>query len=735
MGGSVSAAETIARASCGESTGGASPKPQAGLFGHFHVSRKGAPRTLSNSYGRVAQSSAGADTGQPNLASRTILLNRQRSQLTTAGLQTAVQRARQPETGLPGLSGESPRTSHAPGPAEAAGIDSPNLRWVTIFKRLQAQFERYGDTANDAVRKQCHSSYECVVAKVSELYRRVFPDAPGADVIDPIAAYSAIWEQRKDLVLGAMSRLPLGTVARYLKTIENLTECELAEVTKLTESFPAMPTAPPSQSGTDPCPGPEASTPSSIFDSPPVKGHAPYSVPRRWAPKQMCWKVNFLKLQELEAQCRKRGDDGNAEACRVAIDTIKTKVHSKYDSFQGVPACSRAIDTKEAFDALYALVEKAYSQTGPMSWRERGLCVFLGRIHSTTARMVDGLSRSTQAIEPATAPGASYAGRSGPIATSSAVAGTNAGSQRAQSGETEPGPIAGRLAHPLPARPDDFNWITAFDVLHRELRQCRYATDPYASIPCRDAIREIDTVVRCALDRLDGERQMLSGGDMRTETAYRALCSIRDESGQLPSSQDRAVEAGRALQAIDDLTYRKTMELSMRAQDFAAFPAAQAPPGGPPPLFEPRKLADWLQGRARRAQGDVERSSGLEEAGAMLERDYFQCLHQEHDKGRDPWTISRQLLLKLEETARATPAKSLEIAHARLVEAMADPNQRPAEQFSSEVARVTATSPDPLRTAVPGSAPVTPPGPRSEEDPDFSDIGNLFEDLAETIAM
>ena len=175
--------------------------------------------------------------------------------------------------------------------------------------------------------------------------------------------------------------------------------------------------------------------------------------------------------------------------------------------------------------------------------------------------------------------------------------------------------------------------------------------DTYAAAASASALSEIDQAVKeayAAHSKKTAEPPLIS-----TAAALRRLRIRRDNvkrSANLPKW--KAVQ--QSLDDIDRLTRAKSTELILRSGEFRAESPSRATP-----VPDRESLGRWLQTRADEAhESDVEKS-------------YFAHLKGELSRGRDPWTVSREFLRNPPSPGNGQQAERLQVAHRRLVQAMA----------------------------------------------------------------
>ena len=213
-------------------------------------------------------------------------------------------------------------------------------------------------------------------------------------------------------------------------------------------------------------------------------------------------------------------------------------------------------------------------------------------------------------------------------------------------------PPGGRLE---PEPPAHFRWDVSYQSIKAlgELYAAR--GDIHAADASASALREID---RAVMEAYSTHAQKPNRTPRSTPAALESLKNMRGKArstsnGHTPNARRyEAIE--RSLTSIYRLTHAKRAELERRRDDLlsASFPRA-----APAPRRE--ALGQWLQ-----TQGGAAHATEPEHS-------YYTRLAQEVSRGRDPWTVSRELTKSLPRPGNAEQAERLQAAHVRVVRAIA----------------------------------------------------------------
>ena len=224
-----------------------------------------------------------------------------------------------------------------------------------------------------------------------------------------------------------------------------------------------------------------------------------------------------------------------------------------------------------------------------------------------------------------------------------------------------PAPQGGRQEPELPA---GFEWKTVYTRIEMLGRRDAERGDIYAAAAVASALLEIEQAVTDACSRHVVRKSKAQRRS--TPDAVETLRNIRTHSRR--SDRPRADAVQHSLDRIYRLTQAKSLELWNRSEEFrsASLPHAAAVPG-------PEALGRWLQTRAD------------ETHGAGIVHMYFTNLAQILPHGRDPWTVSGELMRSLPSPGDAQQAAQLRAAHERLVRAIARGlSEQPSESGGGE---------------------------------------------------
>ena len=194
-------------------------------------------------------------------------------------------------------------------------------------------------------------------------------------------------------------------------------------------------------------------------------------------------------------------------------------------------------------------------------------------------------------------------------------------------------------------------WRTVYKriKLWREAKAQR--GDIYAAAAGAGALGEIDQAIKDA--NIEHRKLKCESKESSPENMMSSLRGIRS-TARYQNRLDRCATIDRSLDAIYRLTHAKETELKLRSEELSAA-------SHPHPVVVPEQqaLGQWLHGRADAAHE------------SEIERSYFTQLARELDQGRDPWTVSQQLLGRLPEPGDAGRAERVRGAHRHLLQAMA----------------------------------------------------------------
>ena len=223
---------------------------------------------------------------------------------------------------------------------------------------------------------------------------------------------------------------------------------------------------------------------------------------------------------------------------------------------------------------------------------------------------------------------------------------------------------------PEPSR--GFNWHTAFAAIrNRQARDTR-GRDIYAAAASAAALLDIDQAMRYAYFTHRLQQSYLPPcGPAEILNKIRTLRKYAKDSG----NPARAETIQRSLDYMNRIAHARNTELKRRSYEFQS---ASHPPGAPVP--DPEALARWLQSQADAAPG------------TGIEHSYFKHLKQQLAGGRDPWTVSRELVRSLPSPDSAQQASRLRAAHHLVVQAMAAGGPQPAAVPPPGVAQASGQS-------------------------------------------
>ena len=246
------------------------------------------------------------------------------------------------------------------------------------------------------------------------------------------------------------------------------------------------------------------------------------------------------------------------------------------------------------------------------------------------------------------------------------------------SGETggRPGasllPVVEPSVPPVPQEPGQeperrHGWKTDYKGIEVRARTAAERGDTYAAAALASALHEIGQAVMEAHSRhlkIPQKNPPKSTMDalqrLRHLRRYAGRPAIRSRS---EANQSRSEAIHRSLDHIYQLTRAKSAELDLRSDEFQA-----ASPSPAVPVPDPESLGRWLQAQAEAAH-DTD-----------MEKPYFAHLARELQRGRDPWTVSREFIGSQPSTGNGQQAERLQEAHGRLVRAIARGlSERPSE--------------------------------------------------------
>ena len=161
-----------------------------------------------------------------------------------------------------------------------------------------------------------------------------------------------------------------------------------------------------------------------------------------------------------------------------------------------------------------------------------------------------------------------------------------------------------------------------------------------------------------------------------TTIAMNRLIGLRRNSRH-EGNHNRAEAIQNSLDSLIRLIFARHTELRERSHEF--FSASRSPGS---PVTDRETLEGWLQARADEAGN----------TGTL--RLYFTQLAQQLRSGRDPWTVSRELMRSLPGAGDEQQAKRLKEAHDHLVQAMVAGSLRPATASPPGIAQDTGASGD-----------------------------------------
>ena len=197
----------------------------------------------------------------------------------------------------------------------------------------------------------------------------------------------------------------------------------------------------------------------------------------------------------------------------------------------------------------------------------------------------------------------------------------------------------------------DLKWGAHYGAIMEQCSMDQSGSDFYAASASTSALRDIDRAVMEAYVTHRLTSRLIPPSD-----ATEAMAKIRTmrRAALRAVNQPRVESIQRSLEDIHRLTQGRRTELERRSEEFqsASFSGALLVP-------DRETLGRWLRDQADAAPG------------TGIEHTYFTHLAQELPHGRDPWTVSRELMGSLPRQGNEEQSQRLRDAHGRLVHAMA----------------------------------------------------------------
>ncbi len=204
----------------------------------------------------------------------------------------------------------------------------------------------------------------------------------------------------------------------------------------------------------------------------------------------------------------------------------------------------------------------------------------------------------------------------------------------------------------------DLRWGAHYGAIKKRCSMDQSGSDFYAANASTSALRDIDRAVMEAYfthRSYSGPVPPSDATEVMEEIRVMRRVALRSDN------QPRVESIQLSLGDINRLTQGRRTELERRSEEFQS-----ASLSGALPVPDREALGRWLRGQADAAPG------------TGIEHTYFTRLAQELPHGRDPWTVSRELMGSLPRQGNEEQSQRLRDAHGRLVQAMAGIPPQPA---------------------------------------------------------
>ena len=195
------------------------------------------------------------------------------------------------------------------------------------------------------------------------------------------------------------------------------------------------------------------------------------------------------------------------------------------------------------------------------------------------------------------------------------------------------------------------SWTRAYSCIQVQHSTDTKRGDTYAAAASGEALREIEGVAKEAHSTHLAQSARRAPVTVRDAVNFLKIARSNAKTGKNPS---RAEAIQQSLDRIESLVQAKSTQLEDRRAEFQSASLSRAVT-----VRRQEALAGWLQ-----AQADAAPDTDIEHS-------YFTQLLQELSQGRDPWTVSRQLMDSLPSPGDAQQTGGLQAAHERLVRAIA----------------------------------------------------------------
>ena len=390
-----------------------------------------------------------------------------------------------------------------------------------------------------------------------------------------------------------------------------------------------------------------------------------------------------------------------ADAVQAAVDAITDKTLTTYLQLGGKaddlhPKSSGITQAIAARRILEQIADRA-RQAGDLK-RADEIAQALREIDHHTYQTVAGLSDSFSALGGQGASGVDdlhYAGEV-PDASISVPAGDETSPDLARFEGYEPVPSAD-VPEP-PEIPPDRGWASIYADLSQKFRGFRKDREWYPVVEYSRAVVIVSAEVRVAYMHFGGNAADLTrfAGAAGTPKIYQLIEEMATQA-DAAGEAERAAKIREALKALDQLTFELVTNLVERAADFDGTSAWMAKYQRLDPAIDEVKLAKWI--------GEQIDALGLGRVGpgVATEPRAMQPLRYEHahltdmmrevGRGREPRLQSQFRIDYLQEIGQGEHADIVTALHARLVEAMADPQMYRTDAVPGPVRQDLASLP------------------------------------------